>query len=97
MMIRNALTALATLAALPLSTLPSAAEVDSYPEAEAIVSIGGPVTEIVYALGEENRLIARDTTSVFPEAAEELPDVGYMRQLSAGRRALGGTRSDPDP
>nr|WP_321511194.1 ABC transporter substrate-binding protein [uncultured Celeribacter sp.] len=83
MMIRNALTALATLAALPLSTLPSAAEVDSYPEAEAIVSIGGPVTEIVYALGEENRLIARDTTSVFPEAAEELPDVGYMRQLSA--------------
>ena len=45
-------------------------------------SIGGSVTEIVYALGEEDRLIARDSTSVFPVAAEALPDVGYMRALS---------------
>jgi iron complex transport system substrate-binding protein len=47
-----------------------------------IVAIGGSVTEIVYALGEEARLIARDSTSVFPEAALALPDVGYIRQLS---------------
>lgn len=47
-----------------------------------IVSIGGPVTEIVYALGEEGRLVARDTTSTFPDAATKLPDVGYMRALS---------------
>ncbi len=50
--------------------------------AERIVSIGGSVTEIVYALGEEDRLIARDTTSVFPEAALNLPDVGYIRALA---------------
>lgn len=47
-----------------------------------IVAIGGSVTEIIYALGEEKRLIARDTTSVFPEAVFNLPDVGYIRQLS---------------
>ena len=39
-------------------------------DAQSIVSIGGSVTEIVYALGQEDRLVARDTTSSFPEAAK---------------------------
>lgn len=47
-----------------------------------LVSIGGAVTEIVYALGEEGKLVGRDSTSVYPEAAMKLPDVGYMRQLA---------------
>jgi iron complex transport system substrate-binding protein len=47
-----------------------------------LVSIGGDITEIIYALGEEKRLIARDSTSIYPEAATKLPDVGYMRALS---------------
>lgn len=47
-----------------------------------VVAIGGSITEIIYALGEEERLIARDSTSMYPEAAAKLPDVGYMRQLS---------------
>ncbi|WP_183755637.1 hemin ABC transporter substrate-binding protein [Rhizobium sp. BK181] len=47
-----------------------------------LVSVGGDVTEIIYALGEQDRLIARDTTSMYPEAATKLPDVGYMRALS---------------
>lgn len=47
-----------------------------------LVSVGGDITEIVYALGEESRLIARDTTSIYPEAALKLPNVGYMRALS---------------
>ncbi|WP_293721418.1 ABC transporter substrate-binding protein [Stappia sp.] len=50
--------------------------------AQRIVSIGGDVTEIVYDLGEQDRLVARDTTSSFPEAATDLPDVGYMRALA---------------
>jgi iron complex transport system substrate-binding protein len=49
---------------------------------QRIVAIGGSLTEIVYALGQQDRLIARDTTSVFPRGALELPDVGYMRALS---------------
>ena len=47
-----------------------------------VLSIGGSVTEIVYALGEGDRLVARDTTSTFPVEARALPDVGYMRALS---------------
>lgn len=46
------------------------------------LAIGGSVTEIVYALGQQHRLIARDTTSTFPPEAQALPDVGYMRALS---------------
>ena len=49
---------------------------------DRVLSIGGSVTEIVYALGEEGRLVGRDTTSTYPAAAEALPDVGYLRALS---------------
>ncbi|MFG6539239.1 hemin ABC transporter substrate-binding protein [Sulfitobacter sp. CS16] len=47
-----------------------------------VLSIGGSVTEIVVALGEQHRLKARDTTSTYPPAVAQLPDVGYMRALS---------------
>ena len=47
------------------------------------VSIGNAVTEIVFALGQGHRLVARDSTSNHPEEAQDLPDVGYMRALSA--------------
>ena len=53
---------------------------DKHPE--KIVAIGGSVTEIVYALGEEARLIGRDSTSVSPPQAQKLPDAGYLRALS---------------
>ena len=49
-----------------------------------IVSIGGAITEILYALGFEDRLAGVDSTSLYPPAAlREKPNVGYMRQLSA--------------
>jgi iron complex transport system substrate-binding protein len=47
------------------------------------VSIGGSVTEILYALGESDRIVGVDTTSQFPPEAKVKPSVGYMRQLSA--------------
>jgi len=53
-----------------------------FAKSEKLVAIGGSVTEIVYALGEEKRLAARDSTSVFPPEALALPDIGYMRALS---------------
>ena len=51
-------------------------------DSSKLVSIGGAITEIVYALGEQDRLVARDSTSMYPEEAMKLPDVGYMRALS---------------
>ncbi|UPT99054.1 hemin ABC transporter substrate-binding protein [Bradyrhizobium barranii subsp. apii] len=48
------------------------------------VSIGGAITEILYALGLESRLVGVDTTSLYPAAAlHDKPNVGYMRQISA--------------
>jgi iron complex transport system substrate-binding protein len=49
-----------------------------------IVSIGGAITEILYALGLEERIVAVDTTSLYPpRALVDKPNVGYMRQLSS--------------
>lgn len=53
------------------------------PQATHIVAIGGTITEILYDLGVEDRIAARDSTSYFPAAAMQKPDVGYMRALSA--------------
>mgnify|MGYP006273865759 CR=1 FL=1 len=52
-------------------------------ESARVVSVGGSVTEIVYALGAGDRLVGVDSTSLHPAAAQGLPDIGYMRRLSA--------------
>jgi iron complex transport system substrate-binding protein len=51
--------------------------------AERIVSLGGAVTETVYALGAGDQVVARDTSSVFPAEVGALPDVGYFRTIGA--------------
>ena len=51
-------------------------------EEARVVSLGGSVSEIVAALGAADRLVARDTTSTYPESLTALPDVGYLRALS---------------
>ena len=48
-----------------------------------LVTVGGAITEIVYALGAEAQLVGTDTTSLYPLAAQNTPKVGYMRSLSA--------------
>ncbi len=48
---------------------------------ERVVSLGGSVTEIVYALGQGDRLVADDESSLYPESAQKLPRVGYYRTV----------------
>lgn len=48
-----------------------------------IVSVGGALTESLYALGAQADLVGADTTSLYPDAARQLPSVGYARTLSA--------------
>lgn len=48
-----------------------------------LVTIDGSITEIVVALGAENQIVGVDTTSTYPEEMKQLPQVGYMRALSA--------------
>lgn len=46
-----------------------------------IISADGSITETVYALGAQDRLVGVDTTSNYPEAVNSLPKVGYLRAL----------------
>ncbi|SFV38365.1 iron complex transport system substrate-binding protein [Devosia crocina] len=77
----------ASVAAFFIATAMAAApawseELHQFPDPSRLVSIGGSLTEIVYALGGETMLVARDQTALYPEAALGLPDVGYMRALA---------------
>ncbi|ECI4025815.1 hemin ABC transporter substrate-binding protein [Salmonella enterica] len=66
---------LALVIALPLAALAAAQE--------RMIALGGDVTEIIYALGAQSSLVARDSTSQWPPEAVTFPDVGYLRQLNA--------------
>ena len=70
------------LAFTALQPAGAAEGVSVFSDPSKIAAIGGSITEIVYALGEEKHLVARDSTSRYPKAALDLPDVGYMRALS---------------
>lgn len=58
--------------------------VDTSPvDISRIAAIGGDVTEILYALGLESKIVAVDSTSVYPpEALQKKTNLGYMRALS---------------
>jgi iron complex transport system substrate-binding protein len=85
---------IAVLAACMLATVPFAANAGAWTIKDAtgraieiadtsrIVTVGGAVTEIVYALGFGDRVVAVDVTSSFPALVKEKPSVGYMRTLS---------------
>lgn len=47
-----------------------------------LVTIGGAVTETVFALGQGDRIIAVDSTSRFPTKVSALAQVGYLRALA---------------
>jgi len=44
-----------------------------------VVTLGGSVTEIAFALDRGDRIVADDLSSLYPEAATRLPRVGYYR------------------
>lgn len=82
---RRVIAALAAAAVIAIG-VPSQLRADEqhppFADASRLVTIGGSLTEIVFALGEEDRLVGRDSTSIYPEAVFAIPDVGYMRRLS---------------
>ncbi len=47
-----------------------------------LLSIGGDTTEILYALGLGDKVVAVDTTSLFPPDVANKKKIGYMRALS---------------
>lgn len=69
-------------AGLAVASRFAVAQIGAQPE-RRIVSVGGALTETLYALGAERDLVGVDTTSLYPEVARALPSVGYARSLSA--------------
>ena len=54
------------------------------PKEEArIISAGNGITEIIYALGAGDQVVAVDSTSNFPAEVNKLPKLGYHKALSA--------------
>ncbi len=68
------LIAIAALAALTLTGQVAAQN--------RIIALNGDITEYIYALGAEDQLVAVDATSNWPEAANDLPNVGYAGRLA---------------
>ena len=50
---------------------------------QKLITAGGTITEIVFALGAGNRVIAVDQSSQYPQEVKQLPMVGYYRDLAA--------------
>ncbi|HET8817809.1 MAG TPA: ABC transporter substrate-binding protein [Pseudidiomarina sp.] len=76
----NKLVALITVFSLTLGvvTLTYASESE-----RRLVVTGGTLTEIVFALGGGTHVVAVDSSSLYPLAATQLPQVGYYRSLAA--------------
>jgi len=51
-------------------------------EKDRIVCVSKQLTELIYALGAGNKIVAVDLSSTYPEAVKKLPTVGYHRMLS---------------
>jgi iron complex transport system substrate-binding protein len=85
--------ALAAILAAPAAPPAQASRAHSAPIPNRIVSVGGALTEIVFALHASADLVGVDTTSQYPELAKSLPSVGYARALSVeGVLALAPTQ-----
>jgi len=57
-------------------------EAEAVPDGTRLISLFGDVTEIVYALGAQEFLVARDASSIYPAEAEQLPNLGFAGSLN---------------
>lgn len=51
-------------------------------EGNRIVTLGGTITETVYALGAGSEIVGTDISSIYPADTDKLPKLGYWRRLS---------------
>jgi iron complex transport system substrate-binding protein len=68
-------------AALVVTAAPGAGQ-DREAAPRRVVTLGGSVTETVFALGAGDRVVAVDRSSLYPAQVRELPQVGYFRTLA---------------
>ena len=73
----------AVLALLVCGLGRAALSCEAAPDSSRIAVAGGSLTEILYFLGAESRIVGVDSTSNHPPQANAFPSVGYVRGLSA--------------
>ena len=56
---------------------------EAVPDGARLITLFGDLTEIVYALGAGQHLVGRDTSSIYPPEAQELPNLGFTGGLNA--------------
>ncbi len=56
---------------------------EAVPEGTRLITLFGDITEIIFSLGAEEFLVARDTSSIYPRVVEELPNLGFAGALNA--------------
>ena len=56
---------------------------ETVPQGTRLISLFGDLTEIVYALGAQEFLVGRDTSSIYPREVEELINLGFAGALNA--------------
>lgn len=49
---------------------------------QRIISLSGTLTEVLYAAGLQNNIVAVDITSTYPEAARSIENLGHISQIS---------------
>ncbi len=69
--------------AAPLTPTPASAPVATTTEPMRLICVGGALTEIVFALGAGDHVLAVDDGSGYPLETGALPKLGYQRALSA--------------
>tara|TARA_R110000868_G_scaffold61059_4_gene185709 strand:+ start:6435 stop:7274 length:840 start_codon:yes stop_codon:yes gene_type:complete len=67
-------------AILGIVLLAGTAQADGPPQ--RVVSAGGDLTEIIYALDAQDRLVGVDSTSNYPATAKDLAQIGYVRRVA---------------
>lgn len=50
---------------------------------DRIITVGGTATELVFALGAGDKVVAVDQSSLHPSKVQLLPQVGYIRMISS--------------
>jgi iron complex transport system substrate-binding protein len=52
-------------------------------ETERLVTLGGTISEITFALGHGDKVVGVDASTLYPPEATKLPKVGYYRKVDA--------------
>lgn len=57
--------------------------VDEPPSYERLISLSGSITELLYELGQGDKIVGIDVTSTYPEKeVAQIPKLGHVRQLN---------------